>query len=162
MARVRPVSFEDRITLVEHLDELRTRILVSISAFAVAFCALLLAERQAAGYRQRTAAGRPDPDHLRRRRAIHHHRDDHRLRGDRDLAAGDPLPGLRLHAAGAHRPRAPGDRPLPGHGAGAVLRRGRSSATSSSCRPPPSSFSTSTRASSTSRSGRRTTTASSP
>ena len=37
MARVRPVSFEDRIPLVEHLDELRTRILVSISAFAVAF-----------------------------------------------------------------------------------------------------------------------------
>jgi len=37
LARVRPVSFEDRIPLVEHLDELRTRILVSISAFAVAF-----------------------------------------------------------------------------------------------------------------------------
>lgn len=37
MARVRSVSFEDRIPLVEHLDELRTRVLVSISAFAVAF-----------------------------------------------------------------------------------------------------------------------------
>ena len=37
MARFRPASFEDRLTLVEHLDELRTRILVSISAFAVAF-----------------------------------------------------------------------------------------------------------------------------
>src|SRR3954471_191799 len=36
MARQRPVNFEDRITLVEHLDELRTRIVVSISAFAVA------------------------------------------------------------------------------------------------------------------------------
>ena len=37
MARLRPASFEDRLPLVEHLDELRTRILVSISAFAVAF-----------------------------------------------------------------------------------------------------------------------------
>src|SRR5262245_39828447 len=37
MARLRPVDFEDRLTLVEHLDELRTRIIISISAFAVAF-----------------------------------------------------------------------------------------------------------------------------
>jgi sec-independent protein translocase protein TatC len=37
MARLRPASFADRLTLVEHLDELRTRIVVSISAFAVAF-----------------------------------------------------------------------------------------------------------------------------
>src|SRR5918992_311176 len=36
MARLRRPSFEDRLTLVEHLDELRTRIVVSISAFAVA------------------------------------------------------------------------------------------------------------------------------
>ena len=37
MARLRPASFEDRLTLVDHLHELRTRIVVSISAFAVAF-----------------------------------------------------------------------------------------------------------------------------
>jgi sec-independent protein translocase protein TatC len=37
MARLRPVDFEDRLTLVEHLDELRTRIIISILAFAVAF-----------------------------------------------------------------------------------------------------------------------------
>jgi sec-independent protein translocase protein TatC len=36
MARLRRGSFEDRLTLVEHLGELRTRIVVSISAFAVA------------------------------------------------------------------------------------------------------------------------------
>src|SRR3954469_18150244 len=37
MARLRPASFEDRLTVVEHLDELRTRIVVSISAFGAAF-----------------------------------------------------------------------------------------------------------------------------
>lgn len=34
--RVRPVSQEDRLTLVEHLDELRNRIVVCIAAFGVA------------------------------------------------------------------------------------------------------------------------------
>jgi sec-independent protein translocase protein TatC len=37
MARLRPVDFEDRLTLVEHLDELRTRIIISISTLVVAF-----------------------------------------------------------------------------------------------------------------------------
>jgi sec-independent protein translocase protein TatC len=37
MARLRPANFEERLTVVQHLDELRTRIVVSISAFAVAF-----------------------------------------------------------------------------------------------------------------------------
>ena len=37
MAPFRRVAFEDRLTLVEHLGELRTRIVVSISALAVAF-----------------------------------------------------------------------------------------------------------------------------
>ena len=36
MARVRPVSHDDRLTVVEHLDELRTRLIVSIAAFFVA------------------------------------------------------------------------------------------------------------------------------
>ena len=36
MARVRAVSHEDRLTLVEHLDELRTRIVVCIVVFLVA------------------------------------------------------------------------------------------------------------------------------
>ena len=36
MARIRPVDFEDRLTLVEHLDELRTRIVISLLAFGVA------------------------------------------------------------------------------------------------------------------------------
>lgn len=35
--RLRPVGFEERLSLVEHLDELRNRILVCVAAFAVAF-----------------------------------------------------------------------------------------------------------------------------
>jgi sec-independent protein translocase protein TatC len=34
--RIRPVSHEDRLSLVEHLDELRTRLIVSAAAFGVA------------------------------------------------------------------------------------------------------------------------------
>jgi len=34
--RVRPVSHEDRLSLVEHLDELRSRLIVSATAFGVA------------------------------------------------------------------------------------------------------------------------------
>ena len=37
MARLGPVDFEDRLTLVEHLDELRTRIVISLAALAVGF-----------------------------------------------------------------------------------------------------------------------------
>ncbi len=36
MARMRPVSHEDRLTLVEHLDELRTRVIVCVIVFGVA------------------------------------------------------------------------------------------------------------------------------
>ena len=36
MARYRAVKFEDQLTLVEHLDELRTRLIVSIAALVVA------------------------------------------------------------------------------------------------------------------------------
>src|SRR5215208_5838806 len=37
MRRVRPISHEDRLSVVDHLDELRSRIVVSIMAFGVAF-----------------------------------------------------------------------------------------------------------------------------
>ena len=36
MARVRPIDHEERLTLVDHLDELRTRIIIAISAIFVA------------------------------------------------------------------------------------------------------------------------------
>jgi sec-independent protein translocase protein TatC len=37
MARVRPVGYEDRLTLVDHLSELRTRLILSIVVFAIAW-----------------------------------------------------------------------------------------------------------------------------
>jgi sec-independent protein translocase protein TatC len=37
MARIKPVSHDDRLTLVEHLDELRTRIIICALTFAVGF-----------------------------------------------------------------------------------------------------------------------------
>ena len=37
MARVRPVGYEDRLTLVDHLTELRSRLIFSIIAFAIAW-----------------------------------------------------------------------------------------------------------------------------
>ncbi len=40
MARVRAVEHEDRLTLVEHLDELRTRLIVTLATFGVSFAAL--------------------------------------------------------------------------------------------------------------------------
>jgi sec-independent protein translocase protein TatC len=36
MAKIKPVSHDDRLTLVEHLDELRTRIIIAVFAFVVA------------------------------------------------------------------------------------------------------------------------------
>jgi sec-independent protein translocase protein TatC len=36
VAKLKPVSHDDRLTVVEHLDELRTRIVVSLAAFGVA------------------------------------------------------------------------------------------------------------------------------
>lgn len=37
MARVRPVAFEDKLTVVDHLTELRTRISIALAAFGVAW-----------------------------------------------------------------------------------------------------------------------------
>ena len=54
--RVRPVSHEDRLTLVEHLDELRSRIVVCVARLRRRPGALLLAEPPAAGDRLRSAA----------------------------------------------------------------------------------------------------------
>jgi len=35
VGKIRPISHEDELSLVEHLDELRTRLIVLISAFVI-------------------------------------------------------------------------------------------------------------------------------
>ena len=37
MRRIRPISHEDRLSVVDHLDELRSRLMVSVGAFVVAW-----------------------------------------------------------------------------------------------------------------------------
>ena len=37
MRRIRPVSHDDRLSVVDHLDELRSRLIVSVVAFVVAW-----------------------------------------------------------------------------------------------------------------------------
>lgn len=37
MPRIRPVAHDDQLTLVDHLDELRSRLMIAIAAFVVAF-----------------------------------------------------------------------------------------------------------------------------
>ena len=37
MARIRSAKYDEHLTLVEHLDELRTRVVIAVAAFAIAF-----------------------------------------------------------------------------------------------------------------------------
>ena len=43
---IRPVGYDDRLSVVEHLDELRTRLIVSIAAFVLAFTVCLVFNHQ--------------------------------------------------------------------------------------------------------------------
>ena len=38
MRRIRPISHEDRLSVVDHLDELRSRLMICVGAFVVAMC----------------------------------------------------------------------------------------------------------------------------
>ena len=80
MARLGPVDFEDRLTLVEHLDELRTRIIISLAALAVAFGLCFWQNHLLLDIANALAARWPRADHLRRLRAVHDHDHDLGLR----------------------------------------------------------------------------------
>ena len=86
MARMKAVSHEDRLTLVEHLDELRTRIVVCLVVFGVALALCfwqnhLLLEIATGPL----PSDHEEAAHLRRHRALHD--DAHRLH----LRRADPL-----------------------------------------------------------------------
>jgi sec-independent protein translocase protein TatC len=66
--RIRPVGHEDRLSLVEHLDELRTRIILSLAAFGVALAvcfwqnhALLKIVNHPLGHRRPVTLGVAEP-----------------------------------------------------------------------------------------------------
>jgi Sec-independent protein secretion pathway component TatC len=161
VARLRPVNFDDRLSLVEHLDELRTRVVVCISAFAVAFTLcfwqngrlLDIANAPLPGDRVPITLGVAEPFMTTVTIAVY-------------AAIVISLPVI-LYQAYAYALPALTDRErrmvvpflvmVP-----VLLCAGSSSAISSSCQPPSNSYWASTRVISTSRSGRRTTTASSP
>ena len=156
----RRLRFGDQVTLTEHLDELRARLIVSLVAVALAF-GFSYGFRASDPRRAEQAARGSDPDHARGRGAVH------------DVVHGQPLrrarrgaAGHRLSALGVHGARLRGERPEAHLAARHRRRRSSSSAascsrTSSSSRRRRPSSSTSTRRSTTSRSGRATTTRSS-
>lgn len=100
MARLKPVKHDEHLSLVDHLDELRTRIIYSLvflaAAFAVCFWqsdVILDVAAAPAGGAQ--GPGRAGPD-----RSFHDHGDRLCLRGDHRLGPLHQLSGLRLHPAG--------------------------------------------------------------
>ena len=67
-SRIRPIGHEDRLSLVEHLDELRTRIILALAAFGVALgvCfwqnhALLKVVNHPLGHRKPVTLGVAEP-----------------------------------------------------------------------------------------------------
>ena len=160
--RVKAVSHEDQLSLVEHLDELRNRHCRLLRRPRRRPGALLLAEPPAAGNRRRPAALRPQAaDHLRHHRALHDDGDGGRLRRDRAGAAVPALPALRLRAARLQPLGAEDDPADPAALPAALPRRARLLLLRGDAGGRQASCSTSTTASSTSRSGPATTTASS-
>ena len=145
MPRMRPVSHEDRLTLVEHLDELRTRLIISVvtlrrsrsgSASGRTTCIFDLLNEPLPDGREPLTLGVD--------RALHHDGDRLGLRGDPALAAGDPLPALRVRAAGLQPARAAGRAAAAADGARSCSPAASCSATSWCCRRPSTSCSTST------------------
>ena len=95
--QLRPVAHEDRLSLVEHLDELRTRLIICLVALRRLLRRLLLAERRDARHRQ--PAARED---ARSRKGS-----DGSARADRRVPAGAEaaVPAARRCAAARWRAR---------------------------------------------------------
>ena len=90
--RVRPIGHEDRLSLVEHLDELRTRLIICSLRLRRGLRGLLLAERLAAARDQQAARAGAEPQPGRQ-----HHEQGRPAAGAGHLRA----PGRRRRAAHA-------------------------------------------------------------
>ena len=126
MRRVKAISHEDELSLVEHLDELRARVVVSHRRLRRRPRPLLLAEPPAAGTGERAAALRHDklitfgvtePFTTTLTVAAYG--------GDHPRAADHPLPALRLPAAGFQQAAAAGDPAAAAADPGPLHRRHR-------------------------------------
>ena len=144
------------LSLVEHLDELRARVIVSIAVFGVALALCFWQNHLLLELASVPLPVRPRPaDHLRDQRAVHDDGDRLRLRRDHPRAADHPLPALRLPAAGLQQAAAAGDPAPAAADPGPVHRRHRLRLLRRPAGRRPSSCSTSTTPSSTSRCGPR-------
>ncbi len=163
MRRIKPISHEDEVSLVDHLDELRARIVTSLSVFGVALALCFWQNHLLLELAGAALPARPrKADHLRRHRAVHDDRHRLGLRGDHPLAADRPLPALRLPAAGLQQGAAADDPAAAADDPGAVHRRRRLRLLRRPAGGDPVPAQLQRHASSTSRSRPRSTTASSP
>ena len=125
MRRIKPIGHEDQLPVVDHLDELRSRLMVASAAFLVAFGLTTWQSDLVLEILNAPLPGGLRADHARPRRAVHHHAQELGLRRPAAVAAGPALPGLRLPRAGLQPARAQVVRAAAADGAGAVHRRGR-------------------------------------
>ncbi len=99
---IRTIGHEDRLSLVDHLEELRTRLIISVAVLARRVRHLPLAEPCAAARHQQAAEGADDQTGRQRR-------GHSRPGGPRPAGAAQPR---RQHADGAGRARQARQRPL--------------------------------------------------
>ena len=159
MARIRRVKPDDELTLVEHLDELRVRLIVSLVVLTVAVAGCYYESHHILHFL--TAHPPPAAGDVRPDRGVLQHRDDLGLRWPSDRPAAPDLPVLRLCDPGVLGGLAAHDPAAPAHGAGPVPARGGLRVVTSSSRPRCTSLPGSTSTSTSTSRGRRTTSGSS-
>src|SRR6476659_3656587 len=95
----RRLDHGEEATLVEHLGELRSRVVISLIALAVAFAVTYAFHERLIRWLELALP----PDHFRRGGAVPDRDVDESLRGTAARAPGDPLADMELPRAGARR-----------------------------------------------------------
>ena len=126
MARLpRRLDHGDRVTLVEHLDELRTRLIIALVAVGMGFALAFAFQDHGPDLAPGAAPGRPAAHDLRGHRAVLHLRQGELLRRSRARAADRPLADLELPCSGRRGAFAAHRRRLRRRRHGALRRRPR-------------------------------------